>query len=64
MHSLQANHKAPSKVTHIAISPSSARIVASYQLMQEKRQVNHFIVKSLFLVSGCLEVNLVTSFHN
>jgi len=39
MHSLQPHHKAPSKVTHVAMSSSSTRIMVCYQLVQEKRQV-------------------------
>ena len=39
MHSLQSDHESPAKVTHIAISSINGRILASYQLLQERRQV-------------------------
>ena len=54
MHNLKANHKAPSKITHVAISSSSARIVACYHLVQEKRQVrNSFVSILVTSFSGC-----------
>ena len=62
MHSLQANHKAPSKVTHIAISPSSARIVACYQLMQEKRQVRKYLIGK-WITTIALGVQKLTWLH-
>lgn len=54
MHSLQSNHNVPSKVTHVAVSSSSARIVACYRLIQEKRQeVRHcFVIRLVTSLSG------------
>jgi len=37
MHTLKPQHENPSKIKHVAISSSSARIVVCYQILRERR---------------------------